>query len=668
MKRLILFILILLAINGISQNTVVTRIEPSGSNYINVKWYYPKMINADGFFVYRKASAESTWQKLTPQAIKFKEYKFSKADLDQDKELKNYTDMVANPANMKDLVLLATVIKSFKSEAFSKYLGIWYDDKTAQKNTSYQYKVTIVNGALETDLAVSESLLFSAYAPIAPPKEIKYEEGNKKISFKWMPEPNRYFGVNIYRKINDTGAIVKLTKDPIILSQAKNKKGEMTYGEEFFVDKKLKDNTKYIYTFEALDFFGTPSTKSDPLTIFMRDKDAPKAPDSVYNKLDGKKVFVKWKKRVKEFDLAGYNVYRTNQNDSDYAKINTELILAKDTMFTDVVSRFGSYMYAVSAVDKDGNEGVSNPYLIEVYDNEPPSQPKNLTIQADSGKLMLRWTKNPEEDVQGYLIYRTINKNNEDTYVKITPVPISDNFFTDKLEKNIKNKFLYKVVAIDKSLNKSPYSDFAVAKMPDVVAPNIPFLKTVEANERGQLVVDWIPNADLDLLGYSIYRKDSKDTLGKFVKLNAKLIDSKSFRYIDRNVEEDVLYEYYLEAFDSTNNTSKPSNHLKQKVKSKEDNTLLSFSNFEASYNSKKVQVELKWKIKNESQLKSFVVYRMLGSETVFSPVSGSIEETKFTDKTVSKNQLVVYQVRAYNVRGDVFKSEKQNLELNNKK
>ncbi len=667
MKRLRLLILILLTIRVSSQNTVVTRIEPSGSNYINVKWYSPKIINADGFLVYRKASTESSWQKLTSTAIKFKDYKLSKAELDGDKELKSYMDMTSNPANIKDLVLLATVIKSFKSETFSKYLGIWFDDKTAQKNTSYQYKVTLLTGTVETDLATSESLLFTTYSPIEPPKEIKYEEGNKKISFKWLPEPNRYYGVNVYRKINDTGVVVKLTKDPIILSQAKNKKGEMTYGDEFFVDKKLKDNTKYIYTFEALDFFGTPSLKSEPLTIFMRDKDAPKAPDSIYHKLDGKKVFVKWKKREKEFDLAGYNVYRTNQNDSDYAKLNTDVILAKDTMYTDITNRFGSYMYAVSAVDKDGNESVSNPYFIEVYDNEPPSQPKNLTIQADSGKLMLRWTKNPEEDVQGYLIYRTINKNNEDTYVKITPTPVPDNFFTDKLEKNIKNKFLYKVVAIDKSLNKSPYSDFAVAKMPDVMAPNIPFLKTVEPNERGQLVIDWLPNADLDLLGYSIYRKDSKDTLGKFVKLNAKIIDAKSFRYIDRNVEEEILYEYYLEAFDSTNNTSKPSNHLKQKVKSKEDNTRISFSNFDASFNPKKVQVELKWKIKNDTQLKSFVVYRMIDNETVFSPISGSIEETKFIDKTVTKNQKVVYQVRAYNVRGDVFKSEKQLLELKSK-
>lgn len=664
MKRLSIVILVLLAINGISQNTVVTRIEPSGSNYINIKWYSPKVINADGFLVYRKSSAESTWQKLTDKPIKFKDYKLSKADLEQDAELKSYIDLTSSPSNIKELVLLATLIKSFKSEAFSKYLGIWYDDKTAQKNTSYQYKVMLLNGVTETELAISESLLFTNYSPIEAPKDIKYEEGYKKISFKWLPEPNRYFGVNIYRKINDTGAVVKITKDPILLSQTKNKKGEMSYGDKFYTDDRLKDNTKYSYTFEALDFFGTPSIKSEPLVILMRDKDAPKAPDTIYKNLDGKKVVVKWKKRIKELDLAGYNVYRTNQNDSDYAKLNTELIAINDTMYLDIVSRFGSYMYAVSSVDKDGNEQLSNPYFIEVYDNEPPSQPKNLTIQADSGKLMLRWTKNPEEDVQGYLIYRTINKNNEDTYVKITPVPVPDNFFTDKLEKNIKNKFLYKIVAVDKSLNKSPYSDFAVAKMPDVIAPNSPFLKTVEVNERAQLVVDWMPNADLDLLGYSIYRKDSKDTLGKFVKLNTKLIDNKSFRFIDRNVEEEILYEYYLEAVDSTNNTSKPSNHIKQKVKSKEDNTLLSFSNFDASFNAKRMQVELKWKIKNESQLKSFVVYRMIDTETSFSPITGSIEETKFIDKSVTKNQKVVYQVRAYNVRGDVFKSEKQSIEL----
>src|SRR5205085_6577343 len=99
---------------------------------------------------------------------------------------------------------------------------------------TYEYKVTILTGASESDLTVSAPITVSSYQPIASPKNVSYKTGNKKINFRWDPEPDRYYGVNIYRKVADTDTFTKITRDPVILSKTKNAKGEEEYGKDFF--------------------------------------------------------------------------------------------------------------------------------------------------------------------------------------------------------------------------------------------------------------------------------------------------------------------------------------------------------------------------------------------------------------------------------------------------
>lgn len=472
---------------GYAQNRVICRVSPDNAKLIQLKWYCHSIVHAEGFYVYRKESSSDNWVKLTKEPVMFRSYTIPEEFLKKDKELKSYVELTSNPENIKDLALLAVLIKSFKSDAFSHYLGIRYDDVSAEKGKDYYYKVTLATAKGETDLAVSEKITFAAYSQIAAPKNISSKTGNKKVSFQWEPEPDAYFGVNIYRKTNDTGQVRKITKDPILLSKTKNKDGLETYGEVFYVDTKLKPHIRYEYVLEAVDFFGDPSKKSDPIVVQLKDLDPPKAPDALYSKVDGKKVLLHWKKKSKEDDLQGFNVYRTSKNDTDFTKINPTLIPIADSTYLDQLTQFHSYMYAVSSMDADGNESLSNPFQVEVFDDEAPAKPKNLTIESDSGQLKLKWDANVEEDLKGYLIYRTIDKNSEDTYVKITPSAIKENYFTDKLAKNTKNKFAYKIVAVDESMNRSSYSEYALARMPDVTAPNAPFLKTILQTEKAHV-------------------------------------------------------------------------------------------------------------------------------------------------------------------------------------
>lgn len=650
---------------GYAQNKVICRVSPDNSKLIQLKWYCPTIVNGQGFYVYRKESSSDNWVKLTKEPVMFRSYTIPEELLKKDKELKSYVELASKPENIKDLALLAVLIKSFKSDVFSHYLGIRYDDTSVEKDKGYYYKVTLATTKGDTDLAVSEKITFTEYSPIAAPKNIISKTGNKKVSFQWEPEPDAYFGVNIYRKTNDTGQFRKLTKDPILLSKTKNKEGLETYGEVFYVDTKLKPHVRYEYLLEAVDFFGDPSKKSDPIVIRLNDLDPPAAPDSIYSKVDGKKVLLKWKKKSKEEDLQGFNVYRTSKNDTDYAKINTTLIPITDSTYLDQLTQFHSYMYAVSSLDADGNESLSSPFQVEAFDNEAPAKPKNLIIEADSGQLKLKWDANTEQDLKGYLVYRTIDKNSEDTYVKITPSAILENYFSDKLAKNTKNKFVYKIVALDASMNRSPYSECAMARMPDVTAPNAPFLKTILQNEKAHVLLEWFPNAEPDLAGYNILRKNIGDSNSTFKKLNTKLLEPNVFRYTDRYAEEGILYEYYVQAVDSSQNLSPSSNHLNFKLKNlRNEENALRISNFNATYNTKKRRVELSWRLKNSESLKGCVIYKLKSGEITFSPISGIIEEIKLTDVEVKNGENYTYQLRAYDLKGDVLKSEKITLTI----
>lgn len=666
MKQVIQYSLALFfAFSTKAQISLFTRIDPLKKNTVNIKWFMPGLISKNGIHVYRKETNESNWTKLSTSAVQFKSYQISAGDLSADKELSAYLQMAAGHDQLKDLVFLAALIKSFKSEAFSQYLGLRFDDSTFISNKEYTYRITETSNGIEKELAISQSIKTGNYKAIDPPQNPALTAGNKKISISWKPETDRYWGTDIYRKTNDSGSFVKITKEPIILSKTKNNKGQETFPEVFYVDQKLTAKSTYAYYLVALDFFGAPSLPSAITKLQLNDVEAPACPSAIQLKPQGKKVKLTWSKETKEDDLMGYSIYRTNKNDSDFSKITQKPIAADQLTHTDTVSHFGSYAYKIASVDDSNNETLSNAHMVEVYDNEPPSQPKHLIIKADTGLLKLTWDKNPEADVKGYLIYRCINKNNEGAFVKITPRPLEENQYTEVLPDNIKNKFLYKVVAIDESLNRSTYSETATASLPDVIAPAAPFIKSVGLNDQKHISIEWFKNAEPDLMAYNIYRKNVKDSLSDFIKLNTNLLDRNSFRYIDRNTEPNVLYAYYIKACDSSGNMSKASNHIKYLIKAKEEEAKLMITSFEARYNAKRGRVELKWRLKNEESLKCVVIYKRINNESLFSPLKVIEDLNKYNDADINTTGTREYELRAYAKNGDVSRSEKINLIIN---
>jgi predicted phage tail protein len=118
------------------------------------------------------------------------------------------------------------------------------------------------------------------------------------------------------------------------------------------------------YRVTAVAVEGPPllqSNASAPVSVAFRDLVAPPAPASVTALIETKIVRLLWDP-VEASDLAGYHVYRSEGmgHNTDIKEIGTFLLVSElvtATTISDANANLGiAYRYAVTAVDKSGNE------------------------------------------------------------------------------------------------------------------------------------------------------------------------------------------------------------------------------------------------------------------------------------------------------------------------
>lgn len=653
-----------ICLQGFSQdNSVLTSIHKSTPGVVRIKWYSKKLVYPEGVNIYQKEVTASSWKKINSLPIKKGDYKPTATELQKDPELKSYMDMVNSVVKLEGVAMLGAFVKTFKSEAFSRFIGIEFMDNSVAPGRSVQYKVCILKGGIETELGVSAPIITGKYTEVLPPQQIEIKAKNRKTEIKWLPETSRYYGVNIYRMYDSTGKDrIKVNKDPIIVSKTKNKKGEYEYPAQFYIEEKLKEDTTYYYSFKAIDFFGEESDYCSPINVFVKDLNAPVAPGAVRREVKQKTITLSWKKTDFEKDFIGYHVYKARGSSMDFTQVTTKLLAKTDTQFVETGIKNGTYRYVIAAIDKSGNEGVTEEIPADIIDEEPPSVPQELKIAADTGKIVLTWKPSPEPDVWGYMVYQTVNKNAKDNdYVLITPQPVAKSEFRQELAKNSKNKFLYKVLAIDSSYNKSQLSEFAVVTLPDVVAPSAPFIVNCSIDEKRNIKIEFFKNPELDLKGYELFRLYKDNDIETTEKVNGDIIAATANQYTDRAFEREGYVAYYLIAIDSTNNRSQKSNLVKVHVRKEVDTAMYEIKSFDVKPVKKTNNWKLSWKI-NKGENVFYVVYTKQEGDENFEPQTKNLTETSFVMTQKNNNKLFV-QVRAYNAKGLLAKSEVKQLE-----
>jgi fibronectin type 3 domain-containing protein len=643
-----------------SQTRVLLRTEKN-SSLVEIKWYTPEITSEQGFNVYREQSVDGAWIKLNPVPLRIAALGISHSELKSDPELAKYIEMAGAAKKPEGLARLAVLVKSFTSRSFSRYLGICYQDREAIRGKVCRYKITQLQADGEHEIGFSGQATPGQRTELHSPDSVSFYVDGNRVHFRWKPEPEKFFGVRIFRSYGDSAARL-ITLQPVMLSKVKDQHGREAFGDKFFTDGGLTPGVRYRYFFEAAGFFGDVSAHSAMVIVQLADRTAPAAPDSVHISFEKEKVNLRWTGSKTERDIAGYNIYRTSKSDKDFEKLNKDLLPASQQMYIDAEVSSGSYFYRVASVDIAGNESQNSGRLFIVRDNQAPGTPKEISILADTGRIRITWKPVAENDLKGYIVYRAIDTRDA-TYMKMTREPLAQCVFVDSLSRILRNRFWYKIVSIDQANNKSAYSDPVSAKLPDVTAPSPPFLKSafrVEQPKSTYVLLEWFQNPEPDLKYYDVYRKNLNDTL-PFRKVNPSQLPVGSGSFDDRKVETGGSYIYRLNCADSAGNLSRPSNTLIVKIPEVKSIDIV-FRRLEGKYEHRKNIISLHWNANDVSDFKGFVVYRENSGDLL--PLSGITKEKKYEDQDIRPGMKYTYQVRAYNLVGDVFRSSRYSIEV----
>jgi hypothetical protein len=128
-----------------------------------------------------------------------------------------------------------------------------------------------------------------------------------------------------------------------------------------------------------------------------------------------------------------------NLSPEETAKVNAQVALP-NTWIKSISAGYEVYTGAFT---------IKNEVFKTVIDNTPPAIPTNLVITKTNTANSLNWNDVVDDALEGYQIYRSVNGGG---FQVIATAYVSDYIDTDV---NAANSYLYYVVAMDKSFNKS---------------------------------------------------------------------------------------------------------------------------------------------------------------------------------------------------------------------
>ncbi|MBN1422274.1 MAG: alkaline phosphatase [Planctomycetes bacterium] len=400
---------------------------------------------------------------------------------------------------------------------------------------TYHYRVTSADGS--GNPASSEDCTFTTLAEAAPaaPVNLMATAGDGSVTLDWDDNTESDLaGYNVYRWDSQEQVYSLVASTDELTST--------------YTDTGLTNGTPYLYVVTAVDGVGLESGYSGEASATPADMTPPAAPTGLVATGGDGVVNFGWSANT-EWDLAGYNVYRSTTSGAGYAKVNGSIVTGTPPSFEDgAVTNGTTYYYVVTAIDTNNNESDASAEVSATpFDSIPPGAPSGLAATGGDGVVNLAWDANTEWDLAGYNVYRSTTSGSD--YAKVNGSIVTETSFADDTVTN-GTTYYYVVRAVDTSNNSSGDSNEASAKPADGVPPDAPTGLTATAG-NAQIVLDWDDSGATDLASYSVYRSTTEG--GPYDEIATGLGESE---YADSGVAYEVPYYYVVKALDTSGNLS----------------------------------------------------------------------------------------------------------------
>lgn len=515
--------------------------------------------------------------------------------------------------------------------------ALYFEDEAIAPNAKYLYRVY---ANIPKEIYTSDTAFvfvgLKDFQPLPSPPDLRADFQDHHVTLSWNGALlNRIYNAYWVERSSDGNLFSKITTQPVVNAYPGDRpKTDLV----FKMDSLPENNIRYYYRVRGINAFGETGPPSDTVSGVGRALFAYSAAIRDHIISDSGHVTLNWtfpaegNKLIHAFDLVRLDVK---------TKITTTVLrnlTAATRTIVDTSPRSTNY-YVIRAIDKFGRSNNSFPYLVQLEDSIPPEPPVALEGWIDTvGHVYLSWQKAKEDDILGYSIYRSNFQSDE--FVQISGKIRAANEFVDTIRlDNLSENIYYKVNAMDKRFNPSPFSAVLTLKKPDKIAPVVAVFTSIKCDST-TISLTWEPSSSHDVVQHLLYRKASGE--GEWTLIKMITPRDSATAYSDGDVKHGIQYSYTIVAVDDSGLESPPAEPFSIRFVLREPYPPVVDAFHKL--NKEKRTITVRWKYEH-SNIEKFLIYKSVDDKPAQIFTSVEAHERELIDHYLPSQNKIEYRI-----------------------
>jgi hypothetical protein len=281
----------------------------------------------------------------------------------------------ASPAAAPLVTIPSAVASTYVTQGRFRYIHIWKAEDFSQQRDSIALYVVRTRASQKKESAPSNIATLRMYLLPDPIDDLQTEVTHSGIQLNWIPPAKTLVGPSppialyrIYRAESQAAATQGSNAHAAVAQTIAPSAGASLIRiaetqSPNYLDARIQFGNTYTYSVRSvvqIEGHDLESSDSNRITVLARDTFPPAAPQGLLvifvptQTAEPAHLELSWEISA-ETDLAGYNVYRSEQVGVQGAPLNTQLL--PTPAFQDMNAMPGhTYFYRVTAVDRSDNE------------------------------------------------------------------------------------------------------------------------------------------------------------------------------------------------------------------------------------------------------------------------------------------------------------------------